>query len=108
MKRKNSWQILRSFLNHKYEESKKYNDSSIAFVTRQEIMLVCNASGEIAPLAECSQRTIDKYRRMLTVCGYLEDVKRGVYKIVKEIPDISVSKLEQEAYPEIVIEVKSH
>lgn len=43
----------------------------------------------------CSDRYLDKTRRQLTVCGYLEDTgKPGRYKAVKPIPStLTVSRL---------------
>lgn len=44
--------------------------------------------------------TLDSYRLWFTNAGYLEHVGRGVYKKVKEIPDLLSSRdLRKEAYP---------
>lgn len=47
--------------------------------------------------------SVDNYRNMLTICGYLEFTnKRGVYKILKHVPtDLSSNKLVKEAYKPI-------
>lgn len=44
--------------------------------------------------------TMDGYRNTLRAAGYLEITGRGVYKILKKIPDnMTINKLLTEAYP---------
>ena len=46
-----------------------------------------------------SQDSLDQYRRMLTIAGYLKVIGRGKYKRLKHIPQMTSSKLQHIAYP---------
>lgn len=65
-------------------------------VTRQEILRFLWTSDKTAKTI--SDATIDKYRRWLTAAGFLEDVKRGMYKVMKHI-NVTSSECEKLAYP---------
>ena len=45
----------------------------------------------------------DTTRRYLTAAGYLKDIEPGVYRKLRPIPkDLTISKLQDEAYPQSV------
>ena len=48
-----------------------------SIITRKDLMLNYKQNNE---------NTIDNYRRILTVCGFIKVIKRGQYKLVSKIP----------------------
>lgn len=65
---KGTWLEVRTFFNTEAKDN---------HVTREELLdYFCMNSKD----------TIDQYRMLLTRFGYVEVVKRGLYKLVKQIP----------------------
>lgn len=77
------WELLKLYYN-------RYIPGST--ITRKDLVAnICN-KGELPYLSET---TLDTTRRMLVVCGYLEDTKcAGTYRVLKLIePDLTSTKL---------------
>lgn len=65
--------------------------------TRQDLLSYVEYS-----YGHSNQNSIDTYRNYLHKAGYLETIRRGVYRKIKEIPvDISVDEVREEAYRDI-------
>lgn len=80
------WKRLINLLNKRYD---KY-----PIVNRQFIMIYIHGEKR-----KWYGYTIDCYRRILEVLGYLEKVKPGIYRVIKRIPeDLNYKEAKYTAY----------
>ena len=78
---KTIWEVIKECINkHSYGDD----------ITRQELLIYC-----FDMICRFSSATIDNYRRMLSVCGYISIGNGdGKYKFLKPIPkDLTLSEL---------------
>jgi hypothetical protein len=74
----NQWHELRNFINSK---------PKLQIFTRKEMVRAVHGSVNNFPYLPKYELTIDHYRRFLTVIGYISHVGRGLYMVVKPIPE---------------------
>lgn len=85
-----------------WEQVKEFFNRDIGdLFTRQELLMYLRENGHRRNIS-----SVDTYRNYLHKAGYLETLRRGVYKLVKEIPvDLSVQDVRSEAYNEFHIPI---
>lgn len=85
--KRNIWKSLITLLNTRYD---KYPE-----VKRQFIMVyIYDKKMKWYPY------TVDSYRRILELLGYLEKIKPGLYKMIKRIPEnLTLKRAKYTAYP---------
>ena len=75
-KRINMWALLVTHIN---------SFSPGELIRRNDILKVCDKIDE-----RSTSNSVDTYRRILTRLGYLVSFDRGLYRVVKKIPPISL------------------